>query len=31
VQRWLFPVQLVVGKLLGKYKRYADAPEPLHR
>jgi hypothetical protein len=26
VQRLLFPVLLVVGRLLGQYRRYADAP-----
>lgn len=31
VQRFVFPLQVVVGKLLGKYRKYADAPEPVHR
>jgi hypothetical protein len=31
VQRFLFPVVVAVGGLLGKYKRYADAPEPVRR
>jgi quercetin dioxygenase-like cupin family protein len=31
VQRLLFPVLVTVGGLLGKYKRYADAPEPVTR
>lgn len=31
VQRLLFPVVVAVGGLLGKYKRYADAPEPVRR
>jgi mannose-6-phosphate isomerase-like protein (cupin superfamily) len=30
VQTFVFPVLLVVGKLLGRYRRYADAPESLH-
>lgn len=30
-QQVLFPVLLAVGKLLGKYRRYADAPEPIRR
>jgi quercetin dioxygenase-like cupin family protein len=31
VQRFVFPLQLAVGRLLGKYRRYADAPEPVSR
>jgi mannose-6-phosphate isomerase-like protein (cupin superfamily) len=31
VQRYLFPVIVAIGKALGKYKRYADAPEPIKR
>jgi quercetin dioxygenase-like cupin family protein len=31
VQRFVFPVQVTVGRLLGKYKKYADAPEPIRR
>jgi quercetin dioxygenase-like cupin family protein len=31
VQRLLFPVLVTVGGLLGKYRRYADAPEPVTR
>ena len=31
VQRVVFPVQVAVGRLLGKYKKYADAPEPVRR
>ena len=27
VRRFVFPVQVAIGKLLGKYARYADAPE----
>ena len=30
VQRLLFPILLVVGRLLGKYRRYADAPPAAH-
>ena len=29
VQRILFPVVVTIGRLLGKYERYADAPEPV--
>ena len=31
VQRFVIPMQVAVGRLLGRYKRYADAPEPVHR
>lgn len=31
VQRFLFPVQVALGKLLGKYDKYADAPAPIIR
>ncbi len=31
VQRVIFPVQVALGQLLGKYRRYADAPEPVRR
>jgi quercetin dioxygenase-like cupin family protein len=31
VQRVVFPVQVALGRLLGKYKKYADAPEPVRR
>jgi hypothetical protein len=31
VQRIVFPIQLAIGRLLGKYRRYADAPEPVRR
>jgi mannose-6-phosphate isomerase-like protein (cupin superfamily) len=31
VQRLMFPVLIAVGRLIGKYARYADAPEPVHR
>lgn len=29
VQRFAFPVLLIVGRLLGKYAKYADAPQPV--
>ena len=29
VQRFLFPLLVVTGTLLGRYKKYADAPAPL--
>ena len=31
VRRFIFPVQVAVGRLLGKYAKYADAPEPVRR
>ena len=31
VQRVVFPVLVAVGKVLGKYRKYADAPEPVRR
>ena len=31
VQRFVFPVLVAVGRMLGKYKKYADAPEPVRR
>jgi quercetin dioxygenase-like cupin family protein len=31
VQRFVFPLMVAVGKLLGRYRRYADAPEPVRR
>jgi quercetin dioxygenase-like cupin family protein len=31
VQRVVFPVQVALGTLLGKYQRYADAPAPIRR
>jgi hypothetical protein len=27
----VFPVQVAVGRLLGRYGRYADAPAPVGR
>jgi uncharacterized cupin superfamily protein len=31
VQRFVFPIQVAIGTLLGRYKKYADAPEPVRR
>ena len=31
VQRLVFPVIIAVGRLLGRYARYADAPAPVRR
>lgn len=31
VQRFVFPVVVLVGKLLSRYKKYEDAPEPVRR
>ena len=31
VQRFVFPIQVAIGRLLGKYRKYADAPEPVYR
>lgn len=31
VQRLVFPVVVAVGRVLGKYRKYADAPEPVRR
>jgi quercetin dioxygenase-like cupin family protein len=31
IQRLVFPVLTFVGRLLGKYEKYADAPEPVRR
>jgi quercetin dioxygenase-like cupin family protein len=31
VQRFVFPVIVAVGRLLGRYRKYADAPEPVRR
>jgi quercetin dioxygenase-like cupin family protein len=30
-QRFVFPVLVAVGRVLGKYAKYADAPEPMPR
>jgi uncharacterized cupin superfamily protein len=31
VQRLVFPLQVALGRLLGKYRRFHDAPEPVRR
>jgi quercetin dioxygenase-like cupin family protein len=31
VQRFVFPLLVTVGRMLGKYRRYADAPTPVRR
>jgi quercetin dioxygenase-like cupin family protein len=31
VQRVVFPLQVALGRLLGRYRKYADAPEPVRR
>jgi mannose-6-phosphate isomerase-like protein (cupin superfamily) len=31
VQRMLFPLQVTIGTLLGRYRKYRDAPEPVRR
>ena len=31
VQRFVFPVLVATGRLLGRYEKYADAPEPVRR
>ncbi|HWI22935.1 MAG TPA: cupin domain-containing protein [Baekduia sp.] len=31
VQRFVFPLQVLIGHLLGKYRKYADAPAPIAR
>lgn len=31
VQRVIFPVQVMLGHALGKYRKFADAPPPVHR
>ncbi len=31
VQRFVFPVMVLIGTMLGKYRKYADAPEPVQR
>ena len=28
VQRFVFPVVIAVGRLFGRHRRFADAPEP---
>jgi hypothetical protein len=29
VQRVLFPIAIAIGRMLGKYEKYADAPPPM--
>jgi hypothetical protein len=31
VQRFVFPLQVAIATLLGRYTRYADAPDPVRR
>ena len=31
VQRIIFPIAIAIGRLLGKYDKYADAPPPMSR
>jgi quercetin dioxygenase-like cupin family protein len=31
VERFVFPMLVAVGTVLGKYRKYADAPEPVRR
>ena len=31
VKKLVFPVLLLLGRLLGKFKKYADAPQPAQR
>lgn len=31
VRRFVFPLLVAMGRLLGRYRRYADAPEPVRR
>jgi uncharacterized cupin superfamily protein len=31
VQRFVFPILIAVGTLLGRYRRYEDAPQPVRR
>ena len=31
VQRFVFPVLTVIGSVLGRYRKYTDAPEPIGR
>jgi hypothetical protein len=31
VQRAVFPILAAIGKLLGMYRKYEDAPEPVRR
>lgn len=31
VQRIVFPIVVIIGTILGKYKKYANAPAPIAR
>ena len=31
VQRFIFPVQVLVGHVLGKCRKFSDAPPPVRR
>jgi hypothetical protein len=31
VQQVVFPIQVLIGTLLGRYRRYAGAPQPIRR
>ena len=31
VERFVFPILVAVGTVLGKYRKYAGAPESVHR
>ncbi|MES2522428.1 MAG: cupin domain-containing protein [Gemmatimonadota bacterium] len=31
VQKYLFPLFIAIGRVLGRYAKYADAPAPVHR
>lgn len=31
VQRFIFPVQVAIGRWLGRYRKFADAPAPIRR
>ena len=31
VQRFVFPILVTIGHLLGRYRKYADAPAPIRR
>ena len=31
VARFIFPIQVLIGRLLGKYRKFADAPPPVVR
>ena len=31
VRRFVFPVQAFIGRILGRYGHFSDAPAPVHR